>query len=78
MFMNIHARFLFEDAFYKERAKGIVSEKRLNELMVEAQKEAYGDRQLATIHTSGVVSFTSLLMEYHFITSRTHLDSYSA
>ena len=43
MFLNIHARFLFEDAFYKERSKGIVSEKRLNELMVEAQKEAYGD-----------------------------------
>lgn len=49
MFMNIHARFLFEDAFYKERAKGIVSEKRLNELMVEAQKEAYGD-SLASYH----------------------------
>jgi oligoendopeptidase F len=43
MFMNIHARFLFENAFYEERAKGIVSEKRLNELMVEAQKEAYVD-----------------------------------
>ncbi|GFZ80489.1 oligoendopeptidase F [Compostibacillus humi] len=41
MFLNIHARFLFEDAFYKEREKGIVSEKHLNELMVEAQKEAY-------------------------------------
>lgn len=41
MFLNIHARFLFEDAFYKEREKGIISEKRLNELMVEAQKEAY-------------------------------------
>ncbi|WP_026908156.1 M3 family oligoendopeptidase [Paucisalibacillus globulus] len=43
MFMNIHARFLFENAFYEERSKGIVSEKRLNELMVEAQKEAYVD-----------------------------------
>ncbi|MGN7408440.1 M3 family oligoendopeptidase [Sporosarcina sp. SAFN-010] len=43
MFLNIRARFLFEDSFYKERAKGIVSEKRLNELMVEAQKEAFGD-----------------------------------
>ncbi|MGP4039094.1 M3 family oligoendopeptidase [Gracilibacillus sp. D59] len=49
MFMNIHARFLFENAFYQERAKGIVSEKRLNELMVEAQKEAYGD-SLASYH----------------------------
>lgn len=49
MFLNIHARFLFEDAFYKERAKGIVSTKRLNELMVEAQKEAFDD-SLASYH----------------------------
>lgn len=49
MFLNIHARFLFEDAFYQERAEGIVSEKRLNELMVEAQKEAYAD-SLSSYH----------------------------
>ncbi|WP_010649662.1 M3 family oligoendopeptidase [Oceanobacillus massiliensis] len=40
-FMNIHARFLFENRFYEERKKGIVSVNRLNELMVEAQREAY-------------------------------------
>ncbi|MBO8157309.1 MAG: M3 family oligoendopeptidase [Bacillaceae bacterium] len=40
-FMNIHARFLFETRFYEERKKGIVPAKRLNELMEEAQKEAY-------------------------------------
>ncbi|MFD1067418.1 M3 family oligoendopeptidase [Oceanobacillus locisalsi] len=40
-FMNIHARFLFEKQFYKERKQGMVSTYRLNELMVEAQKEAY-------------------------------------
>ena len=40
-FMNIHARFLFETRFYNERKKGLVSSKRLNELMEEAQKEAY-------------------------------------
>lgn len=40
-FMNIHARFLFETRFYEERRKGTVSQERLNELMVEAQKEAY-------------------------------------
>ncbi|MBN8236003.1 M3 family oligoendopeptidase [Halobacillus kuroshimensis] len=40
-FMNIHARFLFETRFYEERRKGIVSQDRLNELMLEAQKEAY-------------------------------------
>lgn len=43
MFMNIHARFLFETAFYDERTVGIVSEKRISELMVKAQKEAYCD-----------------------------------
>ncbi|GGP09659.1 M3 family oligoendopeptidase [Oceanobacillus neutriphilus] len=40
-FMNIHARFLFEKQFYEERKQGMVSTDRLNELMVEAQKEAY-------------------------------------
>ncbi|RKQ34650.1 M3 family oligoendopeptidase [Oceanobacillus halophilus] len=49
MFLNIHARFLFENSFYEERQKGIVSEKRLSELMVQAQKEAYGD-SLASYH----------------------------
>lgn len=49
MFLNIHARYLFENAFYEERKKGIVSETRLNELMETAQKEAYGD-SLASYH----------------------------
>ncbi|WP_164217945.1 M3 family oligoendopeptidase [Virgibacillus sp. YIM 98842] len=42
-FMNIHARFLFETWFYEERKQGLVPVDRLNELMVEAQKEAYCD-----------------------------------
>lgn len=42
-FMNIHARFLFETRFYEERKRGLVSVERLNELMVEAQREAYRD-----------------------------------
>lgn len=42
-FMNIHARFLFETRFYEERKKGIISKARLNELMVDAQKEAFND-----------------------------------
>ncbi|CAG9619398.1 M3 family oligoendopeptidase [Sutcliffiella rhizosphaerae] len=40
-YMNIHARFLFETRFYEERKKGLVSVEKLNDLMVEAQKEAY-------------------------------------
>ncbi|GIN18452.1 oligoendopeptidase [Shouchella clausii] len=43
-FMNIHSRFLFETRFYEERKQGIVPTERLNELMVEAQKEAYGNK----------------------------------
>ncbi|MEK5068452.1 M3 family oligoendopeptidase [Sporosarcina sp. FSL K6-1508] len=48
-FMNIHARFLFETRFYEERKNGIVPAARLNELMAEAQQEAYGDA-LDTVH----------------------------
>jgi oligoendopeptidase F len=40
-FMNIHARFIFETNFYAERKNGLLSVERLNELMVEAQKQAY-------------------------------------
>ncbi|MFT8322363.1 MAG: M3 family oligoendopeptidase [Bacillus sp. (in: firmicutes)] len=43
LLMNIHARFLFETKFYEERKKGIVSKERLDELMLEAQKTAYGE-----------------------------------
>lgn len=43
LLMNIHARFLFETAFYEERTHGYVSSERLSELMVDAQKEAYCD-----------------------------------
>ncbi|WP_079526537.1 M3 family oligoendopeptidase [Halobacillus hunanensis] len=42
-FMNIHSRFLFETRFYEERKQGTVSTERLNELMVQAQREAYAD-----------------------------------
>lgn len=42
-FMNIQARFLFETRFYEARKEGIVPATKLNELMVEAQQEAYGE-----------------------------------
>lgn len=48
-FMNIHARFLFETRFYQARKEGVVSTEQLNELMEQAQREAYGDR-LSTYH----------------------------
>ncbi|MDI9413693.1 MAG: M3 family oligoendopeptidase [Bacillota bacterium] len=40
-FMDIHSRFLFETRFYEARAKGLVSTGQLNELMVQAQKDAF-------------------------------------
>jgi oligoendopeptidase F len=40
-FMNIHSRFIFEQRFYKERQRGIVSVHRLNQLMEESINEAY-------------------------------------
>jgi oligoendopeptidase F len=51
LLMNIHARFLFETRFYEERKGGFVSNERLNTLMLEAQKEAYGDA-LESYHPS--------------------------
>lgn len=50
-FMNIHARFLFETRFYEERKKGIVSVERLNQLMEDAQKEAFCG-ELSSYHPS--------------------------
>lgn len=41
MFMNIHARYLFEKHFYTERQKRIITPQELNEMMKEAQKEAF-------------------------------------
>lgn len=42
-FMNIRARFLFETQFYNRRSSGMLEAAELNELMLEAQKEAFGD-----------------------------------
>jgi pepF/M3 family oligoendopeptidase len=39
--MNIHARFLFENAFHRERSEGELPASRISELMLAAQKEAY-------------------------------------
>jgi pepF/M3 family oligoendopeptidase len=43
MFSNIYARFLFDTMFYEERKKGTVSKDRLGEMMISAQKKAFGD-----------------------------------
>lgn len=43
MFMNIHARFIFEKNFYAARQNGLVSSQALSELMLSAQKESFHD-----------------------------------
>jgi oligoendopeptidase F len=43
MCCDIRSRFIFETRFYEERKKGALPKDRLNEIMVEAQKEAFGD-----------------------------------
>ncbi|MBN9655710.1 M3 family oligoendopeptidase [Halobacillus sp. GSS1] len=58
-FMNIHARFLFETRFYEERKQGVVSTERLNELMTEAQQEAY-------VHTLDEYDPTFWASKLHF------------
>lgn len=40
MFMNIHARFIFENSFYQARQKGLVSAEQITEMMTAAQKKA--------------------------------------
>ena len=40
-FCNIYARYLFDSKFYAERKSGMVGKERLDELMLEAQKEAF-------------------------------------
>ena len=76
--MNIHARFLFETRFYAEREKGLVPTARLNELMVEAQKEAYRDALRSTTRTSGRRSCTSTSPRSPSTTSPTPSASCSA
>lgn len=42
-FMDIHARFLFETAFYRRRRRGPVGVDELNRLMLDAQQKAFGN-----------------------------------
>lgn len=48
-YMNIHARFIFECGLYERRGDSPLTVEALNELMVEAQKQAYMN-QLADYH----------------------------
>jgi len=43
LFCNIYARYLFDTTFYGERKAGLVSRTRLDEIMVAAQKKAFGE-----------------------------------
>lgn len=41
-FTDLHSRYLFDRAFYDERKNGVIGKDRLSEIMVEAQKKAFG------------------------------------
>jgi oligoendopeptidase F len=41
--VDIYSRFLFESALFEQRKNSVVSVGKLKELMISAQKEAYGD-----------------------------------
>lgn len=43
MFCDLQSRYRFERSFYEERANGMVDSARLSELMIQAQKRAFGD-----------------------------------
>ncbi len=43
MMCDIHSRYIFDTKFYKKRKDGVLSTQELKDLMVEAQKEAFGD-----------------------------------
>ncbi|MEY8445822.1 M3 family oligoendopeptidase [Enterococcus ratti] len=49
MFMNIHSRFIFEKRFYSARQEGLVSQEKITQMMIDAQREGYHDA-LATYH----------------------------
>lgn len=41
--VDIYSRFLFEDSLFEKRKEGPLSAKQINDIMIDAQKEAYGD-----------------------------------
>lgn len=43
MLCDLHARFIFDMNFYKERKNGLVGVERLNEIMLAAQQEAFAN-----------------------------------
>jgi oligoendopeptidase F len=45
--LDIPMRFRFEEALYAERSRGVLSPRRLCELMVEKQRESYGETLVA-------------------------------
>lgn len=49
MFLDIHARYLFEKRFYEARLQHVVTPTELSDLMLQAQKDAY-DNALTTYH----------------------------
>ncbi len=78
-FMDIHSRFLFETRFYAERRSGLLSVDRLNELMLQAQRDAFRDG-LSDYHPPifGLRNCIFTARACLFITSPIPLGTYSA
>ncbi|MGO2083978.1 M3 family oligoendopeptidase [Vagococcus sp.] len=49
MFMNIHARFIFENNYHEQRKEHLLNDEEISELMIAAQKESYSGA-LSTVH----------------------------
>jgi len=52
--LDIYSRFLFEQDVFESRKKSIPNAKELNEMMIKAQKEAYGDGLDQNVLNSGM------------------------
>jgi len=52
--VDIYSRFLFEDELFRRRVNGSLSVDELNELMLESQKQAYGDGLDHNVLNSGM------------------------
>ena len=59
--MDLHSRFLFDKALHEERKAGFISPNRLDEMMVEAQKEGYANHL-----EEYLPSFWSYKMHFYF------------
>ena len=64
--LNMMARLKFEEAIFSERSHRVLTPERINALMVEAQREAYGDAAESVNPYSWMVGDHLFLPEFHY------------